>query len=81
MNCNMTDTIELRKVITSSGLKYGHIAKKLGLTAFGLQKKIENKTEFKASEISAICSLLSITDNKVRDRLFFANHVEFNSTK
>lgn len=67
----MTDTKLLRGLIEASGLKYNYIAKKLGLSAYGLQLKIENDNEFKASEITKFCEILNL-DMKTRDNVFFA---------
>jgi DNA-binding phage protein len=67
----MTDTKLLRDHIEASGMKYVHIAKKLGLSAYGLQRKIENDSEFKASEIVKLCEVLNL-DIKARDNIFFA---------
>ena len=72
----MTDTELLRKTIRDSGLKLEYIAQKLGLTRFGLQKKIENDTEFKASEIIDLCNVLNIADLEQRERIFFAQNVK-----
>lgn len=46
----MTNTLELEIAITRSGLTKQKIAKKLGITTMGLYKKINNLSEFKASE-------------------------------
>lgn len=67
---DMTDTKMLRNAIEKSGLKYKHIAEKLGLSAYGLQKKIENQSEFKASELCAIAELLGLSDGE-RSAIFF----------
>lgn len=67
----MTNTVELRKRINNSGLKLKYIADYLGLTPYGLQKKIDNFNEFKASEIWKLCNLLGITDLETRDVIFF----------
>jgi hypothetical protein len=67
----MTDTKLLRNLIDASGLKYKYIAKKLGLSAYGLQLKIENDNEFKASEITKFCEILNL-DMQTRDKVFFA---------
>lgn len=75
----MTDTVRLRKVIESKGLKYSYLAKKLSLTTYGLQKKIENDTEFKASEIACLCDILGL-DNYERDLIFFNRSVDSKST-
>ena len=67
----MTDTIALRKAIEKSGLKYGRIAKEMGISSYTLQKKINNVVEFKASEIKKLSSLLSLSDAQ-RSSIFFA---------
>ncbi len=77
----MTDTELLREVIKSKGLKLEYIAKKLHITRFSLQKKTENTTEFKASEIQKLCEVLQISDPDLKERIFFAQNVENNSTK
>ena len=75
----MTNTVELRKRINSSGLKLKYIADYLGLTPYGLQKKIDNFNEFKASEIWKLCNLLGITDLETRDEIFFDQISDFKS--
>lgn len=53
----MTDTELLREKIESSGYKLQFIAKSLGLTYQGLLNKINNRSEFRASEIQALYDL------------------------
>lgn len=67
----MTDTKALRAVISESGLKYKRIAAEMGICPYSLQKKIDNKAEFKASEIVKLASLLSLS-NSDRNSIFFA---------
>jgi plasmid maintenance system antidote protein VapI len=61
----MTDTKELKTRITDSGLKLTAIAEALGLTRQALWNKIENVSEFKASEIAALADILHLTENEV----------------
>ena len=68
----MTDTEKLERAIKAAGLTKRFIAKKLGISEMALYKKINNVTEFKASEIAALCELLSI-ENKIE--IFFAGKV------
>lgn len=68
----MTNTMLLRSTICASGLKLSHIAREMGLSAYGLQKKIDGESEFKASEIACLCDILRISDVKQRDAIFFA---------
>lgn len=72
----MTDTSRLKEKIAERGLKQGFIAEKLGLTSYGFAKKLNNESEFKASEIKILCELLSITSLKERESIFFADAVE-----
>ena len=67
----MTDTVALRQAIEKSGLKYGRIAKEMGISSYTLQKKIDTVVEFKASEIAKLSSLLSLGDAE-RSSIFFA---------
>lgn len=67
----MTDTELLKAAIQKQGYKYKYIAEQLGLSTFGLQKKIENDTEFKASEIIALAKLLHLNDRMMK-AIFFA---------
>lgn len=67
----MTDTKKLKERIQNKGLKYGYVASYLGITPYGLRKKIENDTEFKASEIKKLYELLDISE-KERTKIFFA---------
>lgn len=73
----MTDTMALRKAIEDSGLKYGRIAMEMGISAYTLQKKIDNIVEFKASEIDKLSTLLSLNESE-RSSIFFAKRVTEN---
>ena len=67
----MTNTEELRKRIASCGISITFLAEKLGITREGFYKKLNNATEFKASEIAKCSQLLNLSDEE-RDRIFFA---------
>ncbi len=56
----MTNTIELEVAIKRARLTKRRVAKELGISSMGLYQKINNVTEFKASEISTLSKLLSI---------------------
>lgn len=75
----MTDSKMLGDAISKSGITITAISKKLGITREGFYKKLNNETEFKASEISAVQQILHLT-NKKRDEIFFAKKVELKST-
>lgn len=75
----MTNTQLLRKKIDNSGYKLHYIAKQIGLTYQGFQKKTNNQTEFKATEIQTLCKLLNI-DIQEKEEIFFANDVDLEYT-
>lgn len=66
----MTNTALLREKIDESGYKLRFVAKKIGITYQGFLKKINNESEFKASEIQGLKELLNLTDEE-RDKIFF----------
>ena len=72
----MTDTIMLKMAIVRSGLSQRKIAHALNLSEMGLYKKINNITEFKASEIEALQTVLNLTVSE-RDAIFFTSNVDF----
>lgn len=72
----MTDTVRLKDLIQKSGYKKKYLAEQLGITTFGLDKKINNVTEFKASEIDSLCKLLGIKTLSEKERIFFVKQVE-----
>lgn len=67
----MTNTSLLEKYIEESGYKKSFIAERLGLTAYGFALKVNNKSEFKASEMTILCELLKI-NAKDKEAIFFA---------
>lgn len=71
----MTDSNMLNAAIDESGITITAIAKKLGITREGFYKKLNNKTEFKASEVKTMQNILNLS-NKKRDEIFFAEKVE-----
>lgn len=75
----MTNTKLLEEYILKSGYKRSFIAKALGITAYALALKINNKSEFKATEIDILCKLLNIGIED-RMRIFFARLVDLKST-
>jgi len=75
----VTDTEKLSKEISDAGITITAIARKLGITREGFYKKLNNETEFKASEISTMQKILNLSNRK-RDDIFFAEKVELKST-
>jgi len=72
----MTKTDRLNDLINDSGLKREYIAKTMGLSRFGLLKKINNETEFKAGEIDLLCKILHIDDLEQKWDIFFCGNVD-----
>ena len=66
----MTNTKLLREKIEASGLKLQFIADQIGLTRFGLYKKLQDGTEFKPSQIVKLCDLLKIETIEEREQIF-----------
>lgn len=67
----MTNTTLLEQYIEKSGYKKSFIAAQLGITAYGFMLKVNNKSEFKASEMTILCRLLKI-NAKDKEAIFFA---------
>ena len=73
----MTNSNMLRAKIDESGYKLRFIAGKLGITYQGFLKKINNETEFKASEIQILKELLNLTEEE-RNEIFFCSVCRLN---
>lgn len=67
----MTNVKLLQEKIRQSGLKKGYIAMKMGIAPNTFTALLNNKTEFKASQIRAICHVLNITDDAEIRAIFF----------
>lgn len=75
----MTNTELLNKCINDSGLKFSAIMEKMNIKAYQtLRAKIENRQDFKASEIEKLCMILNL-DRDQREAIFFANDAEYHS--
>lgn len=77
----MTDSKELRRLIEEKGFKLKYVAERLGLSSYGLSLKIDNKQEFKTSEVSALCELLEIKSLEQKEKIFFNLKDDYKSTK
>lgn len=66
----MTNTKLLEQLIKERGLKKAYIAKKLGLSRAGLCNLLNNRSEFRASQIQALTELLDLTEAQ-RNAVFF----------
>ena len=77
----MVDTQKLCKRIDESGLKKYYIASKVSLTTYGLQKKINNQTQFKSNEIEELWVILKNKTLEEKEKIFFAKNVGKMETK
>jgi len=69
----MTDSALLENIIESKGIKYYFLAEKIKMSYQSLRNKIDNKHEFKQSEIENICEVLGISgDLQLKNDIFFA---------
>lgn len=66
----MTDSKALRGWVTQRGLKLKAIASAMGITPYSLQRKIDNLSEFKASEIAMFVDVFGMSLEN-RDAIFF----------
>ena len=57
----MTDSKALRAAIIVAGYKIPQLAELLGISVQSLYNKINNRTEFLASEIDILCEVLHLT--------------------
>lgn len=69
----MTNTLKLKAAIMESGFNQERLAEMLGMTTATFNYKVNNKSEFKASEIKKLCEFLKITDVNT---IFFADKAE-----
>lgn len=67
----MTNTKMLEQIIKARGLKKGYIAEQLGVSRSGLINLINNRAEFRASQIQTLTSLLNLNEAQ-RNAIFFA---------
>ena len=69
----MTNKQLLEQAIREKGLKKSFLAEKIGLTPAGFYNCLNNKAEFKASQINTLCDLLGIKDLATKEAIFFAD--------
>ena len=72
----MTDKLELEIAIKRAGLTKNEIAKRLNLSKASFYKKLNNATEFKASEISELYKILKLNSLEEQQQIFFNHRVD-----
>lgn len=70
----MTNTALLNMAIRKSGLKKSYLADKIGLSPAGFCNCLNNRAEFKASQINILCDLLGIKTLEEKEKIFFAEN-------
>lgn len=75
VNNKMTNSAKLKGKMVESNLNQTWIAEQLGMTLATFNYKVNNKTEFKASEIKKLSEILHLTYDEV-NTIFFADKVE-----
>ena len=68
----MTNIQALKDFMDESGIPVAEIARRSGILRETLYNRLSEKSEFKASEIAALSSVLHMTRAQ-RDRIFFAD--------
>jgi transcriptional regulator with XRE-family HTH domain len=69
----MVNSELLRERIDNSGLKIVFIASRLGISGQAFRNKMNNKSEFTASELKELSELLNVKSLKEMNTIFF-NH-------
>lgn len=76
----MTNSEALRELINAKGFKLKFVAEYLGLSPYGFNLKVQNKQEFKTSEVAALCELLEIKSLEEKENIFFAKKDDYKSS-
>lgn len=71
----MINTSKLKAKIVENGLLQEQVAMQLGMTSATFNYKLNNKTEFKGSEIKMLIVILHLTADEVMG-IFFADDVD-----
>ena len=72
----MTDSAALRQLVTERGLKLKYIAGRMNLSQYGLQRKIDNKSEFTVGEMLALVDAVGGMTDEQQKQIFFGNSVD-----
>lgn len=68
----MTNSLEFEIALKRSGLTKRELAKALNISEMSLYKKINNITEFKASELSKLYEIFALSTLEAQQKIFFA---------
>lgn len=67
----MTNGKLLKEIDKAKQVTLQELAEALGLTRQGLSKKIENRSEFRVSEVSKLSEILGLSEQQ-KQEIFFA---------
>lgn len=70
----MVDSKKLEDMIQQSGLKKGYLAERLGVSRSTFCALLNNKSEFRVSQVRTLCELLGIRDDETLRAIFFAQY-------
>lgn len=68
----MTNGKLLKEIAKAKQVTLQELAEALGLTRQGLSKKIENRSEFRVSEVSKLSEILGLSEQQ-KQEIFFCN--------
>jgi transcriptional regulator with XRE-family HTH domain len=68
----MTNRKLLEDKIKQKGLKKSYLAEQIGVSRATFCALLQNKSEFRASQIRTLCELLDIKDDETMKAIFFA---------
>lgn len=71
----MTNTLKLKAIMVERGLTQADLAKALNISEQTMNYKINNRREFKASEIQTLIKILQIPSDQV-DGIFFVHDID-----
>lgn len=66
----MTNSLEFEIALKRSGLTKRELAKALNISEMSLYKKINNITEFKASELSKLYEIFALSTLEAQQKIF-----------
>ena len=75
----MINTLKLKALIVENDLTNEEVSKNLGISKQSFSMKLNNKREFKASELFVLIQILKLCPNEINN-IFFNLNVELNST-
>lgn len=68
----MTNTAELERAISASGLRKNFICEQLGISVQAFRLKVTNKCAFKQNEMAVLKRLLNLSEEQI-NTIFFAS--------